>query len=309
MMPQLSEAFGLTRDGRRVDGRPVLLRLLAVQPGGRRGDGSARAAHGRADRRGGRRRRRAAVRLGQQRRSRASAGSCRAPAASSRSSAPSTSRRTNFPAVARRDADRRDADVRHGRRLGGPVRRRPADRGGRAVEHASGSAWASSAWRSACCCSCCCPTRGAAPRDGRLAAASARRALRHVFRNPQSILCGMIAGLLFIPTTIFDMIWGVRYLQEAHGFDYGDGGDALGDGAARLDHRLPAARLRLRPHRPAQAGDRRRRASCCSRCLAWILYGPRRRAAALRARPRRRHRLGRGDAALHRDQGSQPAAR
>ena len=26
-----------------------------------------------------------------------------------------------------------------------------------------------------------------------------------VFRNPQSILCGVIAGLLFIPTTIFDM--------------------------------------------------------------------------------------------------------
>ena len=32
----------------------------------------------------------------------------------------------------------------------------------------------------------------------------------------------MIAGLLFIPTTIFDMIWGVRYLQEAHGFEYAD---------------------------------------------------------------------------------------
>ena len=41
-----------------------------------------------------------------------------------------------------------------------------------------------------------------------------------VFKNPQSILCGLIAGLLFIPTTIFDMVWGVRYLQEAHGFDY-----------------------------------------------------------------------------------------
>jgi MFS family permease len=41
-----------------------------------------------------------------------------------------------------------------------------------------------------------------------------------VFRNPQSILCGLIAGLLFIPTTIFDMTWGVRYLQEAHEFDY-----------------------------------------------------------------------------------------
>src|SRR5258706_1803333 len=32
-----------------------------------------------------------------------------------------------------------------------------------------------------------------------------------VFRNPQSILCGMIAGLLFLPTTIFDMVWGVRF--------------------------------------------------------------------------------------------------
>jgi MFS family permease len=43
---------------------------------------------------------------------------------------------------------------------------------------------------------------------------------RVVFKNPQSILCGLISGLLFIPTTIFDMVWGVRYLQEAHGFDY-----------------------------------------------------------------------------------------
>jgi MFS family permease len=49
---------------------------------------------------------------------------------------------------------------------------------------------------------------------------SAGRALVTVFKNPQSILCGIIAGLIFIPTTIFDMIWGVRYLQEARGFDY-----------------------------------------------------------------------------------------
>ena len=45
-------------------------------------------------------------------------------------------------------------------------------------------------------------------------------AMKTVFMNPQSILCGVIAGLLFIPTTIFDMVWGVRYLQEARGFDY-----------------------------------------------------------------------------------------
>jgi MFS family permease len=45
-------------------------------------------------------------------------------------------------------------------------------------------------------------------------------ALLAVFRNPQSILCGVIAGLMFIPTTIFDMVWGVRFLQEAHDVPY-----------------------------------------------------------------------------------------
>lgn len=51
---------------------------------------------------------------------------------------------------------------------------------------------------------------------------SSLMALAVVFKNPQSILCGLIAGLMFIPTTIFDMIWGVRFLQEAHGFGYSD---------------------------------------------------------------------------------------
>jgi len=50
---------------------------------------------------------------------------------------------------------------------------------------------------------------------------TAATSMRVVFMNPQSILCGMIAGLLFIPTTIFDMVWGVRYLQEARGLEYG----------------------------------------------------------------------------------------
>ncbi|HTL31296.1 MAG TPA: MFS transporter, partial [Tepidisphaeraceae bacterium] len=45
-------------------------------------------------------------------------------------------------------------------------------------------------------------------------------AFKTVFSNPQSILCGLISGLLFIPTTIFDMVWGVRYLQEGHGMEY-----------------------------------------------------------------------------------------
>jgi MFS family permease len=46
------------------------------------------------------------------------------------------------------------------------------------------------------------------------------RGMRAVFVNPQSILCGLIAGLIFVPTTIFDMVWGVRYLQEAHDVPY-----------------------------------------------------------------------------------------
>jgi len=45
---------------------------------------------------------------------------------------------------------------------------------------------------------------------------------KRVFSNPQSIYCGLIAGLLFIPTTIFDMVWGVRFLQEAHGIGYSE---------------------------------------------------------------------------------------
>ncbi|PYT96224.1 MAG: hypothetical protein DMG38_24740 [Acidobacteria bacterium] len=36
-----------------------------------------------------------------------------------------------------------------------------------------------------------------------------------VFRNPQSYLCGAVAGLLFVPTTIGDMTWGVAFFQRA----------------------------------------------------------------------------------------------
>jgi len=44
--------------------------------------------------------------------------------------------------------------------------------------------------------------------------------LGKVFRNPQSLLCGAISGLLFIPTTILGMTWGVRFLQEARGREF-----------------------------------------------------------------------------------------
>ena len=45
-------------------------------------------------------------------------------------------------------------------------------------------------------------------------------AFKTVFKNPQSLLCGFIAALIFIPTNVLDMIWGVRFLQEGYGFDY-----------------------------------------------------------------------------------------
>ena len=35
-----------------------------------------------------------------------------------------------------------------------------------------------------------------------------------VLSNPQSYLCGIAAGLLFLPTTIGDMIWGVDFLRD-----------------------------------------------------------------------------------------------
>jgi predicted membrane channel-forming protein YqfA (hemolysin III family) len=43
-----------------------------------------------------------------------------------------------------------------------------------------------------------------------------------VLTNPQSYLCGITAGLLFLPTTIGDMIWGVPFLREGLGIDYAD---------------------------------------------------------------------------------------
>jgi MFS family permease len=43
-----------------------------------------------------------------------------------------------------------------------------------------------------------------------------------VFRNPQSYLCGAVAGLLFVPTTIGDMTWGVAFFQRDRMFSYHD---------------------------------------------------------------------------------------
>jgi MFS family permease len=94
-----------------------------------------------------------------------------------------------------------------------------------------------------------------------------------VFKNPHSILCGLISGLLFIPTTIFDMVWGVRFLQEAHGIDYGTavmrsatvpfgwiiGCPLLGLISDRIGYRKPVI-----------IGG----AVVLFTCMAWILFGP-----------------------------------
>jgi MFS family permease len=43
-----------------------------------------------------------------------------------------------------------------------------------------------------------------------------------VFSNPQSYLCGLAAGLLFVPTTVGDMVWGVRFFQTDKSFSFAD---------------------------------------------------------------------------------------
>jgi MFS family permease len=103
--------------------------------------------------------------------------------------------------------------------------------------------------------------------------AQALGAMKTVFTNPQSILCGMIAGLLFIPTTIFDMVWGVRYLQEARGFDYGDA--VMRSSMVPLGWIIGCPLLglisdRLGRRKPVIAAG----AVVLFACLAWILYGP-----------------------------------
>ncbi len=66
------------------------------------------------------------------------------------------------------------------------------------------------------------PRSAAATSSGNSRVREVLSALLTVFSNPQSWLCGLIAGLMFIPTTIFDMVWGVRFLQEGFDVPYTD---------------------------------------------------------------------------------------
>ena len=102
---------------------------------------------------------------------------------------------------------------------------------------------------------------------------AAGRAFRIVFTNPQSILCGIIAGLIFIPTTIFDMVWGVRYLQEARGLDYATAvlrSATVPFGWIIGCPLLGAISDRIGRRRPVIAGG----ALLLLACLVWILFGP-----------------------------------
>jgi len=98
------------------------------------------------------------------------------------------------------------------------------------------------------------------------------RSFRTVFSNPQSILCGLIAGLLFIPTTIFDMIWGVRYLQEAHGLEYATA--VMRSAAVPIGWIIGCPLLgfisdRIGRRKPVVIGA----SLLLIACLAWILFG------------------------------------
>ncbi len=124
----------------RVDGRAVLLRLLALQSGGRCGDGRPRPTKGCSARRSCRWRRLTALRHRRQHRRQHRAvhpGRRRRLRAGRRR----LHRDDELSRLARGDPDRGDADVRHGRRIRWPVRRRADDRRRRSPGARSGLGW------------------------------------------------------------------------------------------------------------------------------------------------------------------------
>jgi MFS family permease len=103
---------------------------------------------------------------------------------------------------------------------------------------------------------------------------NALSALGVVFSNPQSWLCGLISGLMFIPTTIFDMTWGVRFLQEGHAMSYTDA--VMRSASVPLGWIIGCPLMgwisdRLGKRRPVIVGG----AAVLLATLIVILYGPR----------------------------------
>jgi hypothetical protein len=102
------------------------------------------------------------------------------------------------------------------------------------------------------------------------------------------------------------MIWGVRFLQEAHGVDYAT--------AVLRSSMVPVGWIIGCPLLGFVSDRIGRRKPVIAVCgllllvtLAWILFGRPGVFPPYVSRSRRGHRLRRGDASVHGDQGSEPA--